>query len=517
MAKGTPTKGNNQPRRPTGGQAPPGPANPGAGSTTTRQVASSSGTADEKTPAPSVATPGLGPARSGSGVVQSPGLGTAPQSQAIRGTSPDQTPPPDAGPGGNPALIPARAAPGLPPPAAPTAPNQLKNPISGPVTTGNTPGQDIGGGPGGTFAIPGTGSREDTRRAAGQFSQTSQNQIMTQIMNILGLQSGALDKSNQSFNAASSGFKSGQDTGYFGQDQLNQIRLLLSNLTQTGGYDPNQVNAIRNTFSGIQNNLKDTYNTDTGFEGTSGAFDPTQLKSVLGGYQNFADTGGFSDQQRQQYLEQATSGVPAIYNTLKQQQQQHQAATGGLGTGGDVAQLARQLSQAQIGAEQKGQVDLNTQINTNKLAGLGGLSTTDAAVAASRQKAAEDASATQGLASSANTAAGGFESDIASGLRSAAQTDVGFESTVASNKAAATAGQAGLYNTATQQVTALGQQILDALGIDSSNQQLALKVLAALADQQGAGPIGILNAISNFIPGASGGARTGASIAAGTP
>lgn len=391
----------------------------------------------------------------------------------------------------------------------------LTNPVPGPVTGGLIPSEDIGGGKGGTFAVPGTGSREDTRRAAGQFSSTSQQEIQNLINNILSLQQGALNNQNQTFNAAYGGYKQGQDTGYYDPTILNNLRSLTSELSTTGGFDPVQVANIQNQFGKIGVNLQDTYNIDKGFTGTSGAMDPAALAAITGGYQKFADTGGFTPDQSAAFMRQATSGVPAIYDVLAQQAQRNRAATGGLGTGGDIAQMARQMSQQQSQATTGAEVSLNEQINANKLAGLGGLTGVGENVAGQRLGAAGQMTGVENAATGLGSAESGLASDIASGRRSGAGLETGLESNVASNKAAATAGMAGLFNTSTGEVTQMGQQILDALGIDSSNQQLALRVLASLADAQGAGPMGILAGISNFITAGAKGAGEGAAIAGG--
>ena len=446
---------------------------------------------------------------------QSPGMGA-------RGPSGPPTPPSLPSPGmGQVAsrALPAPTVPNAPAPralgtgalAGPTLSSNLPgasplaNPVPGPVTGGLIPSEDIGGGKGGTFAVPGTGSREDTRRAAGQFSATSQEEIQNLINNILGLQQGALNNQGQTFNAAYGGYKQGQDTGYYDPTILNNLRNLTSELSTTGGFDPSQVTSIQNQFGKVGGNLQDIYNIDKGFTGTSGAMDPAALAAITGGYQKFADTGGFTPEQSSAFMRQATSGVPAIYDVLAQQAQRNRAATGGLGTGGDIAQMARQMSQQQSQATTGAEVALNEQINANKLAGLGGLTGVGENVAGQRLGAAGQMTGTQQAATGLGSAEAGFAGDIAAGRRSGAGLEAGLESNVASNKAAATAGMAGLYNTATGEVTQMGQQILDALGIDSSNQQLALRVLASLADAQGAGPMGILSGVLNAIKTFQGG------------
>lgn len=90
-------------------------------------------------------------------------------------------------------------------------------------------------------------------------------------------------------------------------------------------------------------------------------------------YQNFADTGGFDEAAKTNYLNRATSGVTNTGTALEQQAQQMRSKSGGAGTGGQVAQIARQLGQTQADATNQAQMNLNQQINANKLAGAAGV------------------------------------------------------------------------------------------------------------------------------------------------
>lgn len=213
-----------------------------------------------------------------------------------------------------------------------------------------------------------------------------------------------------------------------------------NNLAATSGQQlSNVVGGLGSQQTGVQSGMQQpsfnsaygAYNTAT----TTGGYDPTQYANTLGGYNAMASTGGFTPAQETAYMDQATSGVTNTGNVLASQLAQSKAKTGGLGGGGEAAQMARQLEQTQAGAEQGAAVNLNQQINANKLAGLGG--------------------------------------------------SAGLQASQAGNKLAAAGGLSSLYNTATGQITALGNQILQMYGIDSSNQQAALAALTNLATQSG--------------------------------
>jgi hypothetical protein len=190
-----------------------------------------------------------------------------------------------------------------------------------------------------------------------------------------------------------------------------------------------QLPAFNSAFSGY-GNLANAAGT--------GGFDPTNYANTLAGYNNFASTGGFTPAQETAYMDQATSGVANTYGVLQNQAALQRAKTGGMGGGGEISQMARQLAQAQAGAEQGAAVNLNQMENANKLAGLSG-------------------------SSSLQTAQAG---NVLSGLQGAAS------------------GMGSLYNTATGEFTQLGQQMLGAYGIDSSNQAAALDALTKLATGQ---------------------------------
>lgn len=99
----------------------------------------------------------------------------------------------------------------------------------------------------------------------------------------------------------------------------------------------------------------------------------TNLDSAGKTYQNFADTGGFDAAAKTNYLNRATSGVTNTGTTLMKQAQLARSKSGGAGTGGEVAQISRQLGQTQADATNQAQMNLNQQVNANKMAGASGL------------------------------------------------------------------------------------------------------------------------------------------------
>jgi hypothetical protein len=233
----------------------------------------------------------------------------------------------------------------------------------------------------------------------------------------------------------------------------------------TGGYNPT-------TLSNLQS--------ATGNLASTGGYDPTQLASTLGGYNTLATTGGFTPQQSQQFIEQATQGTTGTYNTLEAQAQQDRAKTGGLGTGGEISQMARQLGQAQASNTLNTEVALNQQQTGNELAGLGGSSNLQTNVAGAK--------------------AGGVAQEAALGAN------------VAAGSNAANTGLSNLYNTTTGQITAVGQQVLSALGLNFNTQSDAITALTNLSKNPGAVQtvLGTIAGLGGAAAGAAGALGIGA-------
>jgi hypothetical protein len=193
-----------------------------------------------------------------------------------------------------------------------------------------------------------------------------------------------------------------------------------------GTAQTNQGQEYSGAMSGISNlqNLSST-----------GGYDPTQLAGLEGGYNNLATTGGYTPQQGQQFIQQATEGTQSTYGALENQAKQNAVATGGLGTGGGLSQMARQLSQSQGQNTLNAEVALNQSQTSNKLAGLGGEANVMGNVAGNTLQGTETAN-----------------SQLSQ-----------------------------LYNTTTGQVTQLGNQMLQTLGLDFSTQAEAASILQKLS------------------------------------
>lgn len=184
-------------------------------------------------------------------------------------------------------------------------------------------------------------------------------------------------------------------------------------------------------------------------------------------FQNFADTGGFDAAARTNYLNRATSGVTNTGTALEEQARLARSKSGGAGTGGEISQIARQLGQRQADATNQAQMDLNQQINANRLAGASGLT----------------------QVGQSQTGVGQARTSVAN-----AQTNVG------ANQGDIAKAHSMLFDANTGAASELGKQILAAYGLKYNTENEATALLARMANNPG-----ILDTIKN-VSGMVGGA-----------
>jgi hypothetical protein len=97
------------------------------------------------------------------------------------------------------------------------------------------------------------------------------------------------------------------------------------------------------------------------------------LSGAGSAYQNMADTGGFSDADKSAYLNRATESATAAGNVASDQSKLAAAKTGQGNPQAAISRIARQMGQNASQATNDAQAGLTSQINSNKLAGAGGL------------------------------------------------------------------------------------------------------------------------------------------------
>lgn len=282
------------------------------------------------------------------------------------------------------------------------------------------------------------------------------NTVMPGVVSGLGSDRAiAQGQAGQTFGQALSGYTQQQTTGGFDPTQLANLRTTLSGMLPTGGYDPTQLGNLRTQLASMNQ---------------TGGMDADQLQKTLSGYGTMADTGGFSDADKQRFLNQATSGSTTTASNLAAAASRAAAAGGGT-SGAALANIQRGAGQQQADATTGALTSLNQQINANKLSGLGGLAGTEAQLAAARQGVTGQQA--------------GLEGGVSTGARGVAGMQTGLEQGVASGVQGANQGLAGLYNTATGQVTALGQQVLQGLGLQFGTEAQGASILQALSKNPG--------------------------------
>jgi hypothetical protein len=212
--------------------------------------------------------------------------------------------------------------------------------------------------------------------------------------------------------------------------------------------DYNAANTGLDTASGSLAKAGTNLDTATGTLGTAG----NTLGSAGSTYQNFANTGGFDAAAQANYLNRATSGVTNTGTALEQQAKQAQSKSGGAGTGGQISQIARQLGQTQADSTNQAQMNLNQQMNANKLSGASGLN---------------QVGQSQTGVGNAQTSVGQAQTGIGQAQTSVAQA------------------HSLLFDANTNAASDLGKQVLAAYGIQYQTENQATQLLSQMANNPG--------------------------------
>jgi hypothetical protein len=356
----------------------------------------------------------------------------------------------------------------------------------------------------------------DTSRTAKSMYAQTNNQTSDAMAGFGSQQQNSGAQSNAAFGSAYGGYQSGQQTGFYGDDNLKNLSAVTAGSAATGGYDPSGL-------ANLQNSMQ-TYTGSGGFDPVqlaklnsqedefvqSGGMDPNTASTINQGYTSLANTGGFTPQQEQQYVEQATQGVHNTYDTLMNQATLNRNKTGGLGGGGDQATMARQLAQEQANATLAANTGLHAQKLAGQQAGLAGLETSGTDLAKLKQGAL---AGQVGLATSQaqGTMQGlGQQSALQTNVAGAKQAGIGQQlglaKDVAGNQATAAAGMGKLFTDASGNLTAEGNQILNALGLNVQSAGQLDQVLASLASNT-KGPLSDMTDIVHLIMNPSGKAQ----------
>ena len=96
---------------------------------------------------------------------------------------------------------------------------------------------------------------------------------------------------------------------------------------------------------------------------------------IMSGYQNFADTGGFSPEDLANLRARSMSPIRAVYANAIRNVERNKALQGGYSPnyGAQMAKLSREQSISQAEHSLNTEADLAEMVQRNKLAGLGGM------------------------------------------------------------------------------------------------------------------------------------------------
>jgi len=145
------------------------------------------------------------------------------------------------------------------------------------------------------------------------------------------------------------------------------------NSTKDGG----QYNDFINKASSLGGDTRSGYeNFASG--GNNYSWDPKfrqSLDSSLAGYQNFADTGGFSEQDKSDLRARAIAPTRAVYANAQSNVDRQRSLQGGYSPNytAATAKMSRDLSSGLSDASTNANAQLAQMIQSGKLAGLGGL------------------------------------------------------------------------------------------------------------------------------------------------
>jgi hypothetical protein len=163
-----------------------------------------------------------------------------------------------------------------------------------------------------------------------------------------------------------------------------------------GGTAQNHVNNLRTNITRQNQGFENRYNvaadrnmqdydrlTGTGYNYLNTVMNaPTQNFGAYGGYQNFANTGGFSPEDVQNIRARSVAPMRAVYANANREVDRAKSLQGGYSPNYTAAKakMARELSYGLADASTNVEASLAEQIRSGKLAGLGGMTGIDSAL-----------------------------------------------------------------------------------------------------------------------------------------
>jgi hypothetical protein len=108
---------------------------------------------------------------------------------------------------------------------------------------------------------------------------------------------------------------------------------------------------------------------------SSSGGDPNDYNSIMQGYRNFSETGGFSPDDLANIRARAVSPIRAVYANAQRDVNRQKALQGGYSPNftASMAKMAREQSMSQADAAVGREAGIAEQVREGKLAGLGGM------------------------------------------------------------------------------------------------------------------------------------------------
>jgi len=170
-----------------------------------------------------------------------------------------------------------------------------------------------------------------------------------------------------SFSGGGSGGGGGGGFALPGLDsRFGAIEDMYKNYMSTGGWD-----------AGTKAAQKERIGLLTDIGKTGGVDEAGQARARGGGvFDEFSRTGGLSDKDQSNIRTRGTSGIPAMYDRVRAEQQRGQAISGGYGPGGAVLanRMARDQSRGAAEAALNAELGIKQQVNQGRQWGAQGMS-----------------------------------------------------------------------------------------------------------------------------------------------
>lgn len=280
---------------------------------------------------------------------------------------------------------------------------------------------------------------------------------------MLPYQQGTQNYATATRDATTGGYKNFADTGGFTPETLARLR---------GAVNNQDFLDARSRFQGLGNvNVARDPNL-TALSQEGGGWNPESLSTVRGGYGELAKTGGWSPEDISRFRRQ-TADIPSATFGAMGRNLQNQARVQGIGPGytSQTRNLMRDKQTAIDTAMRQGNIGLAESIRQGKLAGLGGLGTTESSIAGTRLGAAgqlQGASNLEAQLRQQGAIAG------AEGLMGLGNLNLGNEwaiqNATTGNQLAGLGGMAGMYQATPGAYNAATSQLLQSQGLQAGTQ-----------------------------------------------